>query len=503
MNIAIRVDASSQIGIGHLMRCLTLANDVHEQGSNVHFICRDLTTDLAALVGHACHTIHHLPSRRQNFSNDSGLFHGEWLGASLKEDADQTKVLLSSIKPEWLLVDHYGIDYRWERLQRAHARNILVIDDIADRKHDCDVLLDQNYYKNLQTRYENLLPEKCKKLLGPRYSLLRNEFANLRENLQPRKGFVKHVVIAFGGSDQKNLTAKAVAAASAIGEPLELDVIVGATYPFYDELKAQCAPLSNVRVHIQTNQVATILATADLAIGASGTTNWERCCTGVPALLFCIAHNQRQLLEDLSEDGYVYGVTRDVEVTEEKIKAILETALLSPAMLRGMSERSFALVDGKGSRRVSALMMRNRVSLRLATPSDATTTWNWRNAESTRKFFFNSSPITLEDHVEWWNRTVCESNTSLLIAKIGNIDIGVLRFDHTEAQSIVSIYLDPSMTGLGLAVNILKEGKDWIKKNRSETSTLLAKILPENRPSISAFSASGFSKQGENFQCDL
>ena len=180
MNIAFRVDASTQIGTGHFMRCLTLADALKQHGAKIRFASRHMPEylrDMLVVKGHEFMLLDSSPSD----AISDGLSHANWLGTSQHADAQDTVQALSGQTWDWLIVDHYALDARWESALRQTAKNIFVIDDIADRQHDCDVLLDQNLYADMDSRYTGKVPAHCQLLLGPRYALLRDEFRQLRE----------------------------------------------------------------------------------------------------------------------------------------------------------------------------------------------------------------------------------------------------------------------------------------------------------------------------------
>jgi len=202
LKILIRTDSSVQIGTGHVMRCLTLADELRERGAEIVFVCRDFAGNLCGYT-------------------EGNLKHAAWLGADWQTDARQVEEIIKDFNthPDWLVVDHYALDERWERYLRSYVKKIMVIDDLADRPHDCDLLLDQNFYENLESRYDGLAPSGCKKLLGPKYALLRPEFREERKNLRKRDGYVKRIMIFFGGSDPTNETTKALEAVRMLNRP--------------------------------------------------------------------------------------------------------------------------------------------------------------------------------------------------------------------------------------------------------------------------------------------
>jgi len=283
VKIAFRVDASIQIGTGHVMRCLTLADQLRNQGAEVHFICRDLQGHMGEIIGRNGYSLHLLPAPRGDvldIGKDEPVepAHASWLGTGWQQDAEETGNVLDGIggPVNWLIIDHYTLDNRWESTLRTMSERIMVIDDLADRHHECDLLLDQNLYENLEHRYDALVPMSCRKLLGPRYALLRPEFTEAREHLRDRDGTVRRILVFYGGSDPTNETAKALDAISYIGLfVVNIDVIVGMSNPNLELIKTRCGELANVTFHCQVDNIAELMAEADLAIAPDGGPNLQ------------------------------------------------------------------------------------------------------------------------------------------------------------------------------------------------------------------------------------
>jgi UDP-2,4-diacetamido-2,4,6-trideoxy-beta-L-altropyranose hydrolase len=236
---------------------------------------------------------------------------------------------------------------------RKRVPRILAIDDIADRDHDCDILLDQNLVLEMERRYRGLLPATCKLLLGPRYALLRPEFAERRKSLARRNGEVNRIFVCYGGSDPSNETAKALAAIKRLpGNPLPMDVVVGLSNPHGCLVAALCEELPGAVLHRGADNIADLMGSADLAIGAGGVMSWERCCMGLPTLAVDIAVNQVGALTALAAAGALVHLGAAASVTEEGMAHALDSMLRNPSRLRRMSETALGLVDGEGAVRV-------------------------------------------------------------------------------------------------------------------------------------------------------
>jgi UDP-2,4-diacetamido-2,4,6-trideoxy-beta-L-altropyranose hydrolase len=327
VDIAFRVDASGIIGSGHLMRCLTLAKQLQPHCTNIRFVCRPLPQHLAAEVTAAGFELLTLPPPAPLNDKDleGELRHAAWLGASPADDARDTLAALDHQPQDWLVIDHYAIDMRWETPLRALCKHILVIDDLADRPHDCDALVDQNLYRNQAARYATLIPAGAQQFIGPGYAFLRDEFHAARAQLEKRSGKVERLFIYFGGADPDNHTARAIAAVLAAidsGRTLTaVDVVIGREHPDRENIDALCTQ-HGYDCHVQTHRMAELMSTADLAIGAGGISTFERLYLRLPAIVTPISFNQAEQLEYIASLDYVSLYRNASELTAQLCAAI-------------------------------------------------------------------------------------------------------------------------------------------------------------------------------------
>ena len=339
MKIVIRTDASTDIGTGHVMRCLTLAEELREHGTDVLFICRELPGDLIGLIEAREFRVLRL---------------ADSLDASWQQDADRSINAIRTLNEavSWLIVDHYGLDRRWEERLRPVVRKLMVIDDLADRPHDCDLLLDQNLQQDMTRRYRGLVPDRCRTLSGPQHALLRREFEEARKVLRDRNGTVRRILVFFGGSDPTAETLKTLEALRILDRPdIIADVVVGSSNPRKDEVRSRCADMPSVRYHCQVSDMAGLMAAADLSIGAGGSTHWERCYLGLPSVTIVVADNQRGPTEALAAAGAVKDLGWHEDIDAHVIADTLKTLIGDPAALRTMSERARAVMDGASGER--------------------------------------------------------------------------------------------------------------------------------------------------------
>lgn len=348
--IAIRVDASVLIGTGHFMRCLTLADALKKHGTDVCFISRHLPEHLCEMLVNNGHRYKKLATVTNTVSSEETAY-SNWLGTSQVVDAHHTLSALAEDVWDWLIVDHYALDARWEMIIRPQVKNILVIDDIANRPHDCDVLLDQNYYPDMESRYTEKVPDHCMLLLGPQYALLRDVFKHLRQDISPRTGKVRAILVFFGGIDLDNCTERTIDALSTVSSAkLKIDVVIGKQHPNRIAIEEKCLHLG-FACHVQTERMAELMAAADLAIGAGGSACWERCSLGLPSLLITVADNQREIVAGLDQLQACLSIG-DLAISSDTISRHLKKIMDNPELLNTLSKNAYALVDGAGALRV-------------------------------------------------------------------------------------------------------------------------------------------------------
>lgn len=350
MDICFRVDSLVAIGTGHLFRCLTLACELKKRMSNVRiaFVSTEMPADLVRLVtlqGFVFLKIDRYCSKTENHI---------WCMDTMRADANLSLNLIKDYFGEidWLIVDHYNIDYEWEKIVKAATSKIMVIDDLANRKHFADVLLDQNVFDNMGERYKGLVSERCLQLLGAEYALLREEFRNRKRNHKSPK----RILVFFGGSDITGETLKVVQAIPLIENNLqmEFDVVVGSLNPQKDIIREYCLRGGNINFFCQINNMADLMEEADLAIGSGGSVTWERCCVGLPSIVIPVAENQIEPMKQLEKLGVIkaYQGERSAEGYSKAINEFLDE---SESRLT-MSTLGQALYDGYGVERVAKIL---------------------------------------------------------------------------------------------------------------------------------------------------
>lgn len=358
MRILFRADASLQIGSGHVSRCLTLAQGLKARGAQVTFASRAHKGNLISSIQEAGFEVWTLPEP-SGLAVKPDLLHSAWLGATQKEDVRQ--VIQNINDPfDWIIVDHYALDSTWEDLIKPHCLRLMVIDDLADRNHSCELLLDQNAYLNAQTRYDGKLSRNCRTLLGPQYALLREEFVASRAQASPRTGKVKRVLVSYGGVDASNETAKAVKVLAALPVDFfeQAHVVVGTNNPHKDEVRKLIGENPRFTFHENTSRLAELMAQADLALGAGGTMTWERCSIGLPALITILSENQRQMSQDGEKLGFQKTVGWYKEIDEASLERAIRGTIQDSGSVQKMSRIGWQTVDAKGTERVMEQLLK-------------------------------------------------------------------------------------------------------------------------------------------------
>jgi UDP-2,4-diacetamido-2,4,6-trideoxy-beta-L-altropyranose hydrolase len=272
-------------------------------------------------------------------------------------DAEQTIAAVTGQYFDWIVVDHYDLSEDWEVAVKPICSRLMVIDDLANRIHNCDLLLDQNYYKNSDRRYQDLLPTHCVCLLGPNYVLLRQEFINAKKNLHLRTGDVRRVLVFFGGSDPTNETKKILIALKQMDlDRIEVDIVVGSANPHRHVIRNMCNEIKGVNYYCDVSNMAELILRADIGIGAGGSSIWERCYLGLPSITSVVAFNQLKTTEDVASLGAIDYLGSAEMLGPENYTAAFLKLIVNPAYLKSMSTVGVNLVSGVGTSAVVDVM---------------------------------------------------------------------------------------------------------------------------------------------------
>jgi len=510
VQVLIRVDAAIEIGSGHVMRCLTLADELHSEGVEVHFICRDFPGQMADLIRRRGHAVTLLPAPDVGYEpRVDDPMHAHWLGLSWERDAEDVERLLEGNRADWLIVDHYAIDRRWHKRLRSLSDRIMVIDDLADRKLDCDLLLDQTYGRS-EDAYRPLTPNCCELLVGARYALLRPEFARLRPDAldkRDRFGAINCIMVSMGSMDPDNVTAQVLEVLALVDWPAKplVNVVLGGSAPHLQAVKEQ-SDANNLQINILTDvaDMADLMLEADLAIGAGGTTSWERCCMGLPALVAGVAQNQREVLRQLGKDGAMIDLGCCSNLSIAGTVEVIGRLLSDNHLLHEMSNKAFTICDGLGVHWVGLTLYPLRtydgknVRMRDIHIGDAGIIYRWQQAPETRRYANNPQVPAWEEHVNWMEGKIQEIGSYFWMIMYGEMPAGVLRLDPMlgpdgETGLLISIFVAPEMYRLGLGRCALT-----ITQRTFPNDILFAEILPTNRASRALFESVGFVPREHN-----
>ena len=492
MNIIFRVDSSKIIGTGHLYRCINLANELRNNGGNIIFVSRNHKDNSNKLVVDNGFKLISLPYRDFNVSkNDCKT----WVGASQKEDVKETLNALKNVRCDLIIIDHYGINKKWETEIKKSFRKIFVIDDLANREHNCDFLLDQNYRINSSNRYTKLVPKKCKLLLGPNFALLNEAFS--QKNKVKKFNKDKRLFIFMGGSDRKDFIKTITNILDdRLFSNLQTDIVVGKS--FYDDMNRNLSVKTNSKIYFHPPQrhLADLMSKCDFAIGAGGVTNLERMCIGIPSIVISLAENQVEICKELSSLGLINYLGDLKTISLNVLKSSIVRMLENDAYLRKLSLKSQSIVDGYGAKRVSEIVMPSSntvLKIRKSKKNDVFTYFKWANEPIVRKNSLNSSEIDLEDHFDWYNKRLANSNSELYIFEIKDLPIGQIRFEIKEKNAYINYSIDFAGRGRGLAHHILLKG--ILEFSSTNTFPLIALVKSENIASIKSFVRLGFIEQ--------
>ena len=475
MIIIIRADASTQMGTGHVMRCIALAQAWQEQGGAVVMVSAEIPTLLRDRLG-----VENIESRLIEADND----------------AQATIQIAQEIGAEWVVVDGYQFDSYYQRMIKSADLQLLFIDDYGHCDAYCaDFVLNQNSYAD-SLLYAKREPY-TQLLLGSRYVLLRREFWQWRGWQRPQPQTPYHVLVTLGGSDPDNVTGKVIDALhSWTAFPLQLTVLVGGGNPHYEDLEAR-VKRSPHRVELRRNvtDMPRLMSEANIAISAGGSTCWELAFMGLPNLIIVLAENQVAVGKNLDEVGVASNLGWWHELSAETICQQIQTILGDVSRWRAMSTQGQLLVNGYGGQQVVTAIS---LGVRPATMGDAKLLFEWANDPFTRQMSFHSEPIVWDKHIDWLQQQLNQPDVKIVIVE-KHIDqsyqpIGQVRID---GKGILSISLNPSFRGRHLAQSVLETVLDKFAKFVSLPS-ITAYIKKENIASQKIFSRAGFSFYGHS-----
>jgi UDP-2,4-diacetamido-2,4,6-trideoxy-beta-L-altropyranose hydrolase len=495
--IVFRVDAGPRMGGGHVMRCLTLADALSARGAKTTFVCAALPVSLLDRLQQAGHEIRRIPLLKSMGAERHGWEASPALPGDQREDAALTLNALGDENVDWVVVDHYLIDWHWQQCVRHRVSRICVIDDLANRVHDCDILLDQTLGRQ-PADYAGLVPSHTHQLLGPAYALIREEFQRERPaSLRRRRAAqpLRRLLISLGSTDIDGITAKVTEATLSTGLGADLDVVIGADAESRLALEALTTRDQRVHLHIDSRDLARLGSEADLAIGAAGTSSWERCALGLPTLTFVLSENQLAVARALAEAGAVETVA-----STEELSGALTSFMAAKERQLSMVAAAAAVTDGSGAGAVAEKLIDDgtcpappAIAIRPADWDDAERLWVWRNDPTTRAMSQTTEPLLWAEHEAWFQRTLTSHDRYLFVAELGERPVGMVRFDalRNDTGFEVSINVAAVARGGGTGTAILAAGCRRMFEVRPAIR-LEATIRADNERSRRAFEALGF-----------
>lgn len=481
LNVVFRTDGSPLIGSGHVMRCLTLARKLKAMGMECRFVCREFPEHLGERIVQAGFEVLLLPF-------DPDYPKNSWLGATAENDSAQTIDVLKGTPPDWLVIDHYEISVEWEIAFYDHYPDsrVLVIDDLANRLHRCDCLVDLSPGRS-QEDYQNLVNPEAELCLGLEFALLRSEFTDLRMSLsgpRSRPSDEAKLLITFGGAETSSHLREVAAALRGIAEDIDLSAtVIGAS----KEVRTLFP--DDVRHLTFSHDLANEIAQSDLMICGAGGTNWERYCLGVPGVVIQIADNQTFNANAIKADGGGLLTKSNAEDVERAVRSLLSDA----ASYAKMSDTCWKQCDGRGADRVAQRVVDACVDLVVCTEEDARFVYDARYGNGAEKFYKNPVRPSFDDHVRWYASALPAEEFLMFCAVLGVEKIAHIRLDpdpELASHVEIGIALDPKARGKGLGKSVLKAACSYAKTLGFEIAN--AEVHHENTASMKLFEQCGF-----------
>jgi UDP-2,4-diacetamido-2,4,6-trideoxy-beta-L-altropyranose hydrolase len=473
--LLIRADGNVAMGTGHVMRCLALAQAWQDCGGRAAVFAMSENT----------------PSLQQRLLDEGMEVERIGAGTGTPGDAEETVRIAERRKADWVVVDGYqfGSDYQ-SKIKRSGARLLLIDDNGEAGPYTADLVLNQNLHAN-QSLYASR-GAATQLLLGPRYTMLRREFRASRSWRREIAAVARKVLVTMGGSDPDNITATMIAAIQRLADrQLETAVLVGGSNPHLASLKALISSKNlPIRLLVDETNVSEWMTWADVAVASAGTTFWEICFLGLPALLIVLAPNQQNLADTAGRLGLALNLVPHGKLSAQKIAEKLAALLDSEDCRKRQSGSGCKLVDGRGAERVVAFLSGPEV--RRARESDCQMFWDWANDSASRAASFRSEAISWDDHVRWFHSKLADPQAFLYTAtdKQGT-PVGEVRYQAQSRRAVLSINIGAGFRGNGMGQKILTIAIERLFHD-SEVEFIDAYVKPGNEPSLKLFAAAGF-----------
>lgn len=500
-NIVFRADASTVLATGHIMRCLTLAQALQRVFINARiiFICNKLPVNLSEKIAESRFELITLP-----FDIDSK----SW------QQLDDANASISQLLPllspkekictpliDLLIIDHYLIDFQWQKKLNKYCKKLLVIDDLANRKHQADFLLDQTLARKPED-YRSLVPPYCQLLLGQHFMLLRDEFSQLIHKAKTKRNNTKtinNILVNLGGVDSNNVSATVIRALidyqdKSTQDNVSVEVVMTSHSPHLAKIQNEVAHIHWIKVIVDCDDMARKMLAADLAIGACGATAWERCCLGLPTLAIVLADNQKVVCENLAHKGAIINLGDFAQLTTAAISNALDVFKNQPEIYSTMVDNCFTCCDGLGVKNVLSRLTSSEVSLIPATKEDLDITFKWQSTESIRRYSRQPKPVEYQEHSQWFLSSLTMNTRHIFMIAFENEKLGVLRLDQlassdNTARFEISILVAPQAQGKKIALKAIHA-----IPNTFDNSEIYAHVHRENKASQRLFQQANFNK---------
>lgn len=487
MTFAFRVDSSTRIGTGHIVRCLALAQALRSRGEDALFLCRHLDGVMTSRVENAGFEVVHL--RDAEVGDDPTEL----------TDAIETVRLVRERSLTRVVLDHYDLSLKWEQSVGEHVESLTVIDDLTHRQHQCDLLLNQNLLPQREATYTASLDGVVRTLIGPIFALLQPDFASIRSLRSTEIFDVERVVVSMGGSDPTNSTEFILRSLlnTELGA-IAVDVVIGSSNPHRSDLLSVFEGHQSMTFHVGLPSLAPLLARSDLAIGAGGTSNWERMCLGVPSVVVDIVENQREICMELAHAGLIEHVGSAHMISSIDIERAVSNLISDRNLRRHYSIQGQITVDGLGADRVAEALLpsdQSSLTMRSCRSEDIFLYFNWVNDHLVRENSLDSEPITWIEHETWFNSRINDPQCHMYVLCSNDLPVGQIRFQKDNYAWSINYSLDKLVRGRGWGHFPVERGLAELR--RWTTGKVIAKVKTSNVTSRRVFEQLGFSRSSQ------
>jgi len=497
LKVVIRSDASSYIGSGHIMRCLVLADRLKLDDHDVTFATRPQNGDLVSLIKQRGFTVHELQQPTDWVIPSTSADYVAWLQVSESEDAKECATAFSN--PDLVITDHYAIGAKWHKvMKKAYHCKVIAIDDLV-RAHTADLIIDQTLLRE-PSEYSDLNP-RTEALTGTEYAIVNPLFSKHHKSqliLDIKLADKPRVLLSMGGIDAPNATEQVLAVLRQSISPPETTVLLSPRAPHYNRIKEFAEENSAWVTHFNfVDDMADLMCKHDIAIGAPGSTSWERACVGLPSIVIALADNQQTICKNLEAVGAAISV--ELNAINKNLMNAYKQLIKNYSEMRSIN---LNLCDGKGVERIMKRinkLFNNTLNLRFATLKDVEQVYNWQCEPETRRYALNKDVPSLAEHTAWMTRKLESKNDYFYIIELAaNRDkkatsVGVVRLDKSDkGKYTISIFIAPEHFGKGIAKHALKQVDILHPK-----AFIDAVVLKENTASQTLFSRAGYTRVSE------